>query len=55
LNGRAVQLAELDRARMHHARAKLSQLEHLFVADLGQFASAGHQQWSAVKMPSTSV
>src|SRR5207302_7588474 len=38
----AVQLADLHRAGMHHARAARGQLEHLVVLDVGQLPSRLH-------------
>ena len=38
LDGHVVQLAELNRAWVHHPRTELSQLEHLFVANLRELA-----------------
>ena len=42
LDRHVVQLAQLDRPRMHDPGAKLGQLEHLFVANFGELARVRH-------------
>ena len=41
-DGHVVQLTQLDRPRVHDARAELRQLEHLLVANLGHLARIRH-------------
>src|SRR6266849_6447664 len=42
VDGHAVQLAYLDRARMYHTRTDRGQLEHLVVADMRELARGFH-------------
>ena len=48
LDRHVVQLAELDRARVHDPRAELRELEHLLVADLVSLRASGTTRGSAV-------
>src|SRR5665213_2522590 len=45
VDGNAVELADLDRARVHHAGAHRRQLEHLVVTDVGQLSRVPHDLW----------